>query len=107
MNTKTIKELYLEIIDYQSKIDKNIFEVNQKLEKHFWDIMWNKFHIYITYLPWDWYNINYWNPKLTISADFSDFNTCLENEIKKYWENYKCKTLEEFENNFINKCDTF
>ena len=101
-----MRKILDKINDYQSKIDDNIEKFNTLVYKHFSNVIDNSNEqvIFITYLPWDWYHINYDG---FFVFDIDDFINCLEEKIKTYWENYQCKDWQEFQEDFIDKCQSF
>ena len=101
-----MRKILDKINNYQSKIDDNIEKFNTLVYKHFSNVIDNSNEqvIFITYLPWDWYHINYDG---FFVFDINDFIDCLEEKIKIFGNNYQCNDWQEFQEDFIDKCQSF
>ena len=104
--TDKMKKLLEKTYDYQAKINDNLEKFNSLLEKHFSILIdsSNEQRIFLTYLAWDWFHINYDGIWI---IDSEDFINCLEEKIKIFWEKYQCKDWKEFQEDFIDKCSGY
>ena len=90
-STDKMRKLLEKTYNYQVKIDDNLQKFDTLLETN----------------VSDWYHINYdgsWSNWLLDSKDFID---CLEEKIKIFWEKYQCKDWQEFQEDFVNKCNGY
>ena len=104
-STDKMRKLLEKTYNYQVKIDDNLQKFDKLLDKHFSNLIDKSKaqRIFLTDLS-DWYHINY-NGIWIIDA--VDFIEALEEKIKIYWENYQCKDWQEFQEDFIDKCDGY
>lgn len=105
-STDKMRKLLEKTCDYQVKVNDNLGKFNSLLEKHFSILIdsSNEQRIFLTYLAWDWFHINYVGIWI---IDSEDFINCLEEKIKIFWEKYQCKDWKEFQEDLIDKCSGY